>query len=247
MKTIKAFRTRTAKSADSILDDGMKTVTQIDDALNAHFTKTPSEMEAAFKEELEKNGLDSANVHLSASLPLTRHLLALGVSHLRTLESHIALSHPQMEDGNNFGVTVQMTVTKFMSETRERWTKILEKLPGYYGARADAVDKLGLPKTSASESKTESASRSTGGKDGDASTTETKTIKEEKTSNGCAVDVHRATHVVALDVQTYLELGDALADLRDTYATVLDNVEKNKEKLTAPKGSGGSGHSMGMY
>eukprot|EP00957_Ditylum_brightwellii_P077773 5910102-Ditylum_brightwellii.AAC.1 len=78
-----------------------------------------------------------------------------------------------MEDGNNFGVTVQMTISKFLKETRDEWSKLLEEFPKYYSTRADAVDKLGLSKTSSSETKTESKSKSTGGEKGD----------EEKTSN----------------------------------------------------------------
>eukprot|EP00567_Pseudictyota_dubia_P018000 CAMPEP_0197436032 /NCGR_PEP_ID=MMETSP1175-20131217/3508_1 /TAXON_ID=1003142 /ORGANISM="Triceratium dubium, Strain CCMP147" /LENGTH=246 /DNA_ID=CAMNT_0042965209 /DNA_START=170 /DNA_END=910 /DNA_ORIENTATION=- len=246
MKTVKAFRTRTSKSAETILSEGMKTVTEIDDVITKMFGMSPSEAEEAFKKDLETNGLDALNSHLSTSIPLVRTLLTKGCSHLTTLESNIALSVPQMEDGNNFGVTVQMTIAKFLKETKEGWAKSLEKLPGYYKERGEAVEKLGLSKTTASETKTETSTQSTGGKDGDANTTESKTVKSESTSNGAKVDAHRVGHLVAMDVQTYIELGAALVDLRDGYVCVLDNVEKNREKLENPKGSGG-GNFGAMY
>lgn len=150
-----------------------------------------------------------------------------------------------MEDGNNFGVTVQMTVAKFLKETREELTKKLESIPSYYSSRADAVDKLGLPKTSSSQTKTESKTDSTGGKDGDESKTSTTVTKEEKESNGSKMDVHRSKAVLAIDVQCYASLFATINLLLTDYVTVLDNVEKNEEKLKAPKGSGGSGFGGG--
>lgn len=249
MKTIKSYRTRTNKEAEEIIKNGMATVTKIDDAIKEHFPFGAGELskaEASFRADLEANGLDSANSLLTTSIPAARDAISLGISHVQTLERFISLNVPQMEDGNNFGVTVQMTVAKFLKETREAWAKKLESVPAYYASRAEAVEKLNLSKTSASETKTESKSDSTGGKEGDQSTTETKIVKEEKTSNGSKTNVFRAGHLLALDVQLYCELQSALMMLVDGYATVLDNMEKNKEKLESPKGNG-PGNSMGMY
>ena len=127
----------------------------------------------------------------------------------------------------------------------DRLTKKLESIPSYYSSRADAVDKLGLPKTSSSQTKTESKTDSTGGKDGDESKTSTTVTKEEKESNGSKTDVHRSKAVLAIDVQCYASLFATINLLLTDYVTVLDNVEKNEEKLKAPKGSGGSGFGGG--
>ena len=189
--------------------------------------------------------LDAANTLLSSTIPATRDLLSLAISNIQTFERFIALHIPKMEDGNNFGVTVQMTVAKFLKETREELTKKLESIPSYYSSRADAVDKLGLPKTSSSQTKTESKTDSTGGKDGDESKTSTTVTKEEKESNGSKTDVHRSKAVLAIDVQCYASLFATINLLLTDYVTVLDNVEKNEEKLKAPKGSGGSGFGGG--
>lgn len=248
-KTMKSFRTKTSKEAEEILTNGMATVTKIEKAIAEHFPFGAGELskaEASFRSDLETNGLDAANALLSTSIPAARDLISLGVYHIQVMERFISLNVPQMEDGNNFGVTVQMTVAKFLQETRESWAKKLDAIPAYYSSRADAVEKLGLAKTSSSQSKTESKSDSSGGKDGDASVTETKVVKEEKVSNGSKMGVYRSGHLLALDVQLYGELQSALLMLLDGYATVIDNMEKNKEKITSPKGTGPSA-SMGMY
>ena len=153
-----------------------------------------------------------------------------------------------MEDGNNFGVTVQLTVAKHLSETRETLTKNLESLPEYYSSRADAVDKIGLSKTTASTSKTTTSVNSKGGKDGDESKSSETSVEEEKTVAAADEEVMNARimFVVALDVKFYAKLRSGMIQCMTEYLTILDNVEKNKEKLSAPKGSGG-GNSMGMY
>ena len=189
--------------------------------------------------------LDAANTLLSTTIPATRDLLSLAISNIQTFERFIALHTPQMEDGNNFGVTVQMTVAKFLKETREELTKKLESIPTYYSNRADAVDKLGLPKTTSSSTKVETSTESKGGKDGDESKSSVTTTKEEKESNGSKADVHRSQAVLAIDVQCYADLYATINLLLTDYVTVLDNVEKNEDKLKAPKGSGGSGYGGG--
>ena len=152
-----------------------------------------------------------------------------------------------MEDGNNFGVTVQMTVAKFLKDTREELAKKLESVASYYSSRADAVDKLGLPKKSTSQTKTESSTESKGGKDGDETKSSTSVVKEEKESNGSKVDIHRTKAVLAIDVQCYSDLFTSVNLLLTDYVTVLDNMEKNEAKLKAPKGSGsGFGGGGGM-
>lgn len=42
---------------------------------------------------------------------------------------------PQMEDGNNFGVTVQMMMSKVLKEEREKCDKVLSESSKYYASR----------------------------------------------------------------------------------------------------------------
>ena len=95
-----------------------------------------------------------------------------------------------MEDGNNFGVTVQMTVSKHLSDTRVSLLKKMDALVSYYSSRADAVDKLSLEKktftTSAASSKTEST-KEEDKKESSSSSSDEKIVKVEKVIPGVSV------------------------------------------------------------
>ena len=51
-------------------------------------------------------------------------------------------------------------------------------------------------------------------------------------------------HIVDLDVAQYFALTYLLESTRDAYIAVGDALEKNKEKITKPKGEGGNAMSM---
>jgi len=245
--TIKSFRTKATKAADAILAAGSDDLAAIEAALAAHFPHGPgalSKAEEAFRADLDANGADAANSLLSGAIPAARDLLSLVLSNIQVLERFVDLHVPQMEDGNNFGVTVQMTVAKFLKDTREELGKKLDAIPAYYASRADAVDKLGLAKTTSSRTKTETESNSAGGKDGDESKKSTTVSTEEKETAQAKADYHRSQAVLAIDVQCYADLHSTLQSLLTGYVCVLDNMEKNESKLRAPKGSS---NSMGMY
>lgn len=180
-------------------------------------------------------------------MPATRDIIVRGIDHIMLLERFISLHVPAMEDGNNFGVSVQMVVAKSLKEIRESWTEKLKLIPAYYSSRAEGVEKLGLLKSTQSETKTETTTSSTGGKDGDEKKTSSVVTKEEKTTANPKKDYHRYKYIVAVDMNCYIDLRATLVNIIDGYLTILDNMDKNKEKLTAPKGSTGGGSNMGMY
>ena len=163
-----------------------------------------------------------------------------------------------MTDGNNFGVTVQMTVLKFLQEVKEKIETKLNDLPSYYSKRADAVDKLNIPQVTVTETKTTSTTSSAetkGGKETDdeenGDNRETKTSSstslEEKKSGSPTAAFHRVQHVHAIDIQQYLSLQSSLAYCISSFVTILDHVEKNKAKLEQPKGSSGGSNFSSMY
>merc|ERR1739845_289432 len=99
--------------------------------------------------------------------------------------------------------------------------------------RAEAVEKLDLPKSTIFETKTVTNSQTTGSKDVDENKSSETSVKEEKISSsikGANFD-YRRQHLLSLDVQFYRTLRCGLIDCYDSYLTILDNVEKNKEKL----------------
>jgi hypothetical protein len=151
---------------------------------------------------------------------------------------------PPMEDGNNFGVSVQMTVGKALKDTRESLLKKMSSLLAYYNSRADAVDKLSLEKktcsTSSASSKTEST-KEEDKKESSSSSTDEKIIKVEDKGYP-----FRIMALAALDVDAFMSAKSGLVDCFNDFLMVMDNVEKNQSKLTRPKGESGS-NNMGMY
>ena len=130
---------------------------------------------------------------------------------------------------------------KLLKEEREKMEKALSETSKYYSSRADAIDKFShLPKTSVTETKSTSKSAASGGKDGDENKESTSTSTEEKTatSDGGKINMHRVKALAALDAQMYMDLVGALTSMTDGYMLILDNLEKNWDKLEHPRGKG---------
>eukprot|EP00586_Coscinodiscus_wailesii_P002178 CAMPEP_0172487732 /NCGR_PEP_ID=MMETSP1066-20121228/16923_1 /TAXON_ID=671091 /ORGANISM="Coscinodiscus wailesii, Strain CCMP2513" /LENGTH=253 /DNA_ID=CAMNT_0013254523 /DNA_START=81 /DNA_END=842 /DNA_ORIENTATION=+ len=248
-KCIKELRTKTVTAADDFLIAIPQTLSEITTAIDTNFPYAKlSKAEEAFEAELTASGLDAANTTIAKIVPCARDSLYTIVNDIQTCERFISLHVPPMEDGNNFGVSVQMTISKVLKDMREEFEKKMDVISKYYSGRADAVEKLNLPKVTVSESKTKTDSDSTGGKDGDEKKASTQVVvKEETTQTGLKKEnYYRLKHLVALDVQFYAEMKSLCVNIADAYAIILDNMEKNKEKLKAPKGTGG-GNSMSMF
>merc|ERR1712194_840145 len=97
---------------------------------------------------------EKANGVVDAAYKVTRDALCMGAEHARVLERFVGLHIPQMEDGNNFGVGVQMMFAKLLKEEREKMDKSLSESSKYYSSRAESIDKFShLPKTSKTETK----------------------------------------------------------------------------------------------
>lgn len=242
-----AYRQKSAADAKAVLESGIATL----DALTSSLSGMPykgsdvmSQAETAFMTcEVEK-----ANEVVDAAYKVTRDALAMGADNARVLERFVGLHVPQMEDGNNFGVTVQMMFAKLLNEEREKMEKSLSESSKYYASRADAIDKFShLPKSSVTETKSTSKSNATGGKDGDEKKDSTSTSTEEKTStsDGGKINAHRAKALAALDAQMYFDLVGALQSMTDGYVLILDNLEKNWDKLENPRGKGYGGYGSG--
>ena len=228
-----------------MLASGKSDIEKIDASITELFTLTPTEAEASFETAISSSNdaLRGPNAAVSKAIPVLRDTLTQGIASIQSIERWISLNIPIMEDGNNFGVSIQMTVNESIKKKRECWTKKLDDIPSYYSSRADAVDKLGLPKITKSETKTESKSESTGGKDGDESKTSTSVVKEEKSDAGFLQNnYYRMKHLVSVDVQFYATARMTMVDFLNDYITILDAIEKNKEKLSKPKGSNERGY-----
>merc|ERR1719253_660402 len=160
MKTIKQYKKATAVAAGKIMEsEGLELVKKMDELLSSKFSASLKEIQ-------------------DESIVLYQRILMEALAHVQIFERFISLHIPQMEDGNNFGVTVQMTVSTFLKETREEWMKQLEKIPAFYSSRADVQIKCLTSKTTSAETTTQTESNTVGGKDGDENKKVNVTVKE---------------------------------------------------------------------
>jgi len=179
-------------------------------------------------------------------LTRTQKELFMASSHYATIQAWLQLSVPMIEDGNNFGVGILLEGLKMVTDAKKEITDLMKDIPDYYKERAAAVEKVNA---STSTSTTETQSQ------GNDKTTKAEGAAEasEKASTNRVVETKNVTptpspdavaHVAAIDVAWYLRLYGACDRARGLYASVADFLEKNHDKISAPKGSGGGGLSM---
>mmetsp|Transcript_6054 Transcript_6054/g.9470 ORF Transcript_6054/g.9470 Transcript_6054/m.9470 type:complete len:243 (-) Transcript_6054:160-888(-) len=163
----------------------------------------------------------------------------------RKLEYFIILHIPKIEDGGNFGVGVQLDLVKKLGEILEASSKATEDLLGYQNARAEALGKLSLPSTSTTVTKSAGATTTDGKKEEKTS----ETTEEKQTSSSLGVSFEsRVLAVAAVDTLYYSKARAAFQSCMLNFMSAIDFVDKNKDKLVQPKGSGGSGSShFSMY
>ena len=206
-------------------------------------------MESSFKTAFPYPSLSAASLEFGASATMALNeqvasCVSLALDALssmsqdgQTLENFLNLHIPKMEDGNNFGVTVQLSALKQLSDLQAGVSKEIDSLAGYASARADALEKLKLPSSSKSVSKSTSVSTTDGKKE--EKTTETTDEKSDESFGG-AVKESRIAAVVACDTLYYSKAQRAMQSVMSLYIASLDFMSKNMEKLEKPKGSGGS-------
>jgi len=240
-----AYKEAAAKSVEAILTTGKSDIEKIEASIVELFPFASHELskaEESFEKELSTD-LRGANSSLTKSIPVVRDTIAQGITNIQTLERWLSLHIPLMEDGNNFGVSIQLTISESIKKRREAWSKMLEATPTYYSSRAEAVDKLGLSKTTKSETKTQTSTEAKGGKDGDENKSSTTVVSVEGSDAGLIQSNYfRMKHLVSIDIQFYSSSRMNMVDFLNDYMTILDAVEKNLEKLSAPKGANERGY-----
>jgi len=250
----KTFRDKAQENVEAIIENGPALVTDMETSLSTLFTfsslkDAETEFEQFLKAGSEQNAVPVPPV-LATALPSVREYISTVVANIQAIEKYISLNFPAIEDGNNFGVSVQLAILKMLKESRESLVSEIKTIGvTYYDTRANAVDKVGLKKKSVSTTSTTSendtSSSIEGEKSGHKSSSSSST--EEKESGSSVVDSYRMYHLLAVDVQAYFEAKSAMSNAIDKYCSILDNVEKNYEKLSAPKGTSGGTSHMGMF
>jgi len=250
---IEKIRDSTATEVKSLLSAAPSMIATIDDTITTHFaTMKTTDVQSQYTSLLKPNP-EAPNVTLSSAIDEYSNTLSNAITLIQTIERFITLHIPQMEDGNNFGVTVQMTISKALKEVKESLVKKLDTIPVYYNSRADLIDKFGLTKSTVTTTKTVSKSDVKGGKDGDEAKESCTEVSEEKSTGIAALDLDgklntRFMALVKADVNYYVNARIGMVECKDSLMMILDNIEKNMEKLQSPKGTSGyGGNSMGMY
>lgn len=171
------------------------------------------------------------------ALNASQDVVVQALDNISDIEDYIMLHIPQMEDGNNFGVAVQLAALKQLKDSSESLSKGLNDLSKYYSDRADAMDKLGLSSESSSKVQKEE-------NDG----TDAKIIitKETKICEG-QQEFHRVEAVYAVDTKYYAIAKRTLRAVKSAYISNLDFLFKNAEKIEKPKGDNDGGSRFTSY
>lgn len=197
----------------------------------------------------------AATSALSSALGATVSLMDKVSTDLTVVEQYITLTIPQMEDGNNFGVSIQLQAIKQITDARESMDKALEELIKYSSARAEALEKCKLVPATTSITETSTESKSSSQENADpakttaASSTETKSVTTKTEPNPTPEQVWRRQALVAVDLLYYSKAKNAYSRTLMAYLSALDFYFKNETKITQPKGSrdGSSTGYQSMY
>ncbi|CAM9762502.1 unnamed protein product [Pylaiella littoralis] len=237
--------TISVREGEEALEKVPARVEQMQLLLDGKFAYTSlTDVESAFKQLLAgSGGTATENADMTALLSSVRDEVAQTLNILLALKRWIQVQVPKIEDGNNFGVSVQLDVTKGIDGLTAPLATSLGELPGYFESRASAWDKIAT-KTSKESKTSTSESKETGGKDGDSSKTSASSSTEEKSSESSA-SPDSSNHLVALDIKWFVSLHHTLLRARDSLVCAADMIEKNMEKLLRPKGTNTQGG--GMY
>jgi len=244
MSLLKKYQSSSKDTAMKVLEDAVGKL----EALEASFaTAFPySGVSAASKDFAS----DSSSLIQSAVNPKVETSLQTaldGVSAISqdvtAISTFIHLHIPKMEDGNNFGVSVQLSLAKLLDDLQDKASAKLEELTGYAAARADALEKLKYSYPSpTSKSVTKSTSTTTTDGKPEEKVSESTEEKSSTTTleSPSVTEQARIAAVVAVDTLYYSKAQRALQSIMVLYMAILDFMDKNKEKLEKPKGSGGS-------
>ena len=234
--------------AEALTEGAVATIEALDSAYGTLFPfKTLGEATSQFS----AGDVLVPNEVLVKALAATQEAVDQTVASCLTMERYILLTIPKMEDGNNFGVTVQLAALKQLKDDRERLEKALEELSKYASTRADAMEKCKLPSSTKTKTTTQSTSSGeTKGGEKEGATSSNNKSEEEKTVETAAQTsdaAFRQQAVWSVDALYYSKARNAYMTALTCFMTAADFMDKNKEKIAAPKGAGGRGGYSSMY
>lgn len=237
------YQVSAKKAALDLVLNAPKTVAKLQESYQQHFATAgnPSALYSSFATGTPAPSNPTCESAVMAAQDAAEHVLAS----CATLENYVQLAVPKMEDGGNFGVSIQLAALKVITDQAEKVSKGMEELYGYASARADALEKCKLP--SATKSKTETESNGTDKEKGETSSKSTEQKSTETTSESAEAPL-RAMALASVDVKYFIKAKAINQTAIAAFLAVVDFMDKNKVKIEKPKGESGSrGYSSTMY
>jgi hypothetical protein len=226
-------------------------VKQLQQTLASHFP-TPS-ISAASECFMKDESFLVKNDTCSTAIAVTLDAIDCALQTIATIEQYVHLSIPKVEDGGNFGVSIQLAAIKVLNDQNEKLDKYMEDLLKYTSSRADALEKCKLLSTVSTKTATMATNESAGTdkEKGDTATNNKSQSTEEKSIESMSNLVEgtlRKQAVIAVDVRYYQKAKYVLSAVITALLVVADFMDKNQSKIAAPKGESSSrGYSGSMY
>lgn len=247
MSTLSSFQETSKAAALEVIKKGPETAKSLKESFDEHFP--PSQSLSAVRAKYDAMDVSTtANEPLAKAINTTVDAVDAVLADMACLTQYVTLTIPKMEDGGNWGVSVQLAAVKAMSDSKEKIDKGLDEIVKYYASRADAMEKCKQFSTQAkvnTTTKTQATSEGNDSEKGDNKSNETKTVVEEKetvTTQGARLELeYRKNAVTAIDVLYYTKAKSLFQLALTSYMASVDFADKNADKLASPKGSNGSG------
>mmetsp|Transcript_16627 Transcript_16627/g.18823 ORF Transcript_16627/g.18823 Transcript_16627/m.18823 type:complete len:230 (-) Transcript_16627:182-871(-) len=183
---------------------------------------------AVSAETLKSPGVNGKLMELKSAA--TKEVLS-ALTSLKAITALVKLLVPDIHDGGNFGVGIQMQAIKEIDAAIKSLEGFLEEPLAYHEKRSGLLEKIVDKETA--EQKTSTTLEAKEEKDKGTTKTESTTISKPHVLE----DSKEA--VIALDVKFYIKFSLALGSVRDNLMLVCDFVKKNESKIRTPRSSGG--------
>lgn len=245
------FQSEAKKAALVNIEQCPVMVRQLQQTLASQFA-TPS-ISAVSESFMKDESFLLKNDKCSTAVAVTLDAIDNALQTISSIEQYVQLSIPKVEDGGNFGVSIQLAAIKVLNDQNEKLEKYMEDLLKYTSTRADALEKCKLPSSVSTKTATMATNESAGTdkEKGETATNSKSQSTEEKSiesMNNLVEGTLRKQAVIAVDVRYYQKAKYVLSAVITALLVVADFMDKNQAKIAAPKGEGSSrGYSGSMY
>jgi len=210
---------------------------RLEQALGSKFQMSADQADAAFRAQVVAKLSEAeptetgTNDTLKDINAFVRTEIGAMTDALRTLETWLHLSVPQVSDGNNFGVEVVEYAAKRITDAKTATKAQLDEVKKYSQDRAGAWEKAVFPQSKKKSSSQETKKTSGGEKD------ENTTSASESVNTSINMVVTDAVEfIIAVDTTHYLAMRANVLELLKTCTITADLIQKNLARIQDPRG-----------